>query len=156
LLSVQYTLILYRYLTEWRKNPHCSLSCCLALLLPLNNLQGEMHGLAESNVVNEQLETGQMDTPTVTGAVQDSGAIDTILRTGQQGVVAKEDHCQNAQYRKERCDKGIQTDQFELSYPDCTVHELHARSLLTSKYNTRGGFRGWIGWLAIPFWRSKT
>ena len=70
-------MILHRYLTEWCKNPHCSLSCCLALLLPLNDLQGEIHGLAESNVVNEQLETGQMDTPTVTGAVQDSGAIDT-------------------------------------------------------------------------------
>ena len=141
LLSVQYTLILHRYLTEWCKNPHCSLSCCLALLLPLNDLQGEIHGLAESNVVNEQLETGQMDAPTVTGAVQDSGAIDTVLRTGQQGVVAKEGHCQKAQYRKKRYDKGIQTDHFKPSYADGTVHELQARSLPKSKYNTRG----WIG-----------
>ena len=106
------------------------MSCCLALLLPLNDLQGEIQGLTESNVVNEQLETGQMDTPTVTDAVQDSGAIDTILKTDQQGVLAKEDHCQNAQYRKKRCDKGIQTDQFEPSYADGTVHELQARSLI--------------------------
>ena len=119
-------MILYRYLLEWCKNPHCSLSCCLALLLPLNDLQGEIHGLAGSNVADEQLETGQMDTPTVTGAVKDSGAIDTTLRTGEQGAVAKEDHCQDAQYRKKRCDKQIQTDQFKPSCADVMVHELQA------------------------------
>ena len=103
-------------------------------------MQGEIHGLAESNVVNEQLETGQMDTPTVTGAVQDSGAIDTVLKTGQQGVVAEEDHCQKAQRRKRRYDKGIQTDHFEPSYAGGTVHGLKEGSLLTSKCNYR--FRG--------------
>lgn len=129
-------MILCRYLFEWCKNPHCSLSCCLALLLPLNDLQGEIQGLAGSNVVNEQLETGQMDTPTVTSAVKDSGAIDTILEVGEEGVEAKEDHCQNAQYRKKRCDKQIQTEQFEPSCADGMVHELQARSTLISEYNT--------------------
>ena len=126
---VQYAIILHRYVTKWCENPHFSFSCLLALLLPLNGLQGDIHGLAESNVVSEQLETGQMDTPTVTGAVQDSGAIDTILPSDQQGEVAKEDRCQNAQYRKKRCDKHTQTDQFEPSYVSGMVHGLHGRSL---------------------------
>ena len=146
LLSVQYTVILHRYLTEWCKHPHCSVSCCLALLLPLNDLQGDIHGLAESNVVNEQLETGKMDAPTITGAVQDSGVIDTTLKTGQQRVVIKEVQRQNTKYFKKRCDKGIQTDHFEPSYTDGRVDGPQERSLLTSKYNYDLG--GCIGWLA--------
>ena len=148
-------MILHRYLTEWCKHPHCSVSCCLALLLPLNDLQGDIHGLAESNVVNEQLETGKMDAPTITGAVQDSGVIDTTLKTGQQGGVVKEEQRQNTQYLKKRCDKGIQTDHFEPSYANGRVDGLQERSLLTSKYNY--GFRG-VYWVASHprLWGSKT
>lgn len=108
-------------------------------------MQGDIHGLAESNVVNEQLETGKMDAPTITGAVQDSGVIDTTLKTGQQGGVIKEEQRQNTQYFKKRCDKGIQTDHFEPSYADGRVDGLQERSLLTSKYNY--GFRG-VYWVA--------
>ena len=66
--------------------------------------------------------------------------LDTVLKTGQQGVVAEEDHCQKAQRRKRRYDKGIQTDHFEPSYAGGTVHGLKEGSLLTSKCNYR--FRG--------------
>ena len=75
---------LYRYLKEWRKNPQLSFSCCLALIIPLINLPGEISGLVGTNVLNTQLDTGEMELTTVVGAVQDSGAIDITLEDGDQ------------------------------------------------------------------------
>ena len=83
--SVQYAVFLYRYLKDWRKNPQWSFSCCLALLLPLNNLQGEIRGLMETNVLKSQLQTGQIEKPTILSAVKNSGAIDVTLEEGEQG-----------------------------------------------------------------------
>ena len=54
-LTVQYAVHLYQYFKKWRKNPKLSFSCCLEVLLPLNNLQGEVSALAEIN----QLQSGQ-------------------------------------------------------------------------------------------------
>ena len=85
LLSVQYAVFLFRHLKEWRKNPHWSFSCCLAFLLPLNDLQGEIHDLTEANLDKNQLQTGQIDTPTIFSAVKDSGAIDVTLEEGEKG-----------------------------------------------------------------------
>ena len=81
---------LYGYLKEWRKNPHWSFSCCLALVLPLVSLPGDISGLVETNVINNQLDTGDIEMPTIAAAVQDSGAIDITLdneesETGEQG-----------------------------------------------------------------------
>ncbi|XP_078375874.1 uncharacterized protein LOC144659334 [Oculina patagonica] len=87
LLAAQYAVFLYRYLKEWRKNPHWSFSCCLGLLLPLNDLQGEIRGLANANVLKNQLQTGQIDKPTFLSAVKASGAIDVTLEDGEQGDV---------------------------------------------------------------------
>ena len=75
---------LYEYFKEWRKNPRWSLSCCLALLLPLINLPGEINGLAGTNVTNTQLDTGQIELTTVAGAMKDSGAIDVTLDKKEQ------------------------------------------------------------------------
>ena len=85
LLSVQYAVFLHGYLNEWRKNPHWSFSCCLALLLPLNDLQGEIRGIAGTNILENQLQTGQIDKPTILSAVKNSGAIDVTLEEGEQG-----------------------------------------------------------------------
>ena len=38
----KYLADIYHYIKEWRKNPKWSLFCCLALLLPLNQLQVEV------------------------------------------------------------------------------------------------------------------
>ena len=84
LISVQYAVHLYGYFKEWRKNPHWSLTCCLALLLPLVNFAGEISGLAGTNVTDTQLDTGQMEMTTVGDAVKDSGAIDVALGTKEQ------------------------------------------------------------------------
>ena len=59
----------YRYLKEWRKNPDWSFSCCLALLLPLNDLQGEMSGLG-GGLAESQLKSGDMEMPALLVAVE--------------------------------------------------------------------------------------
>ena len=117
---VQYGMFLYGYLMEWRKNPHWSLSCCLALLLPLNDLQGEISGLVGSgaNVLDNQLEGGQTEDTTIFAAVKDSGAIDVSLEEGQQDNDSKmkcqNEKCPEAACGKTTCHKGSQTDLFVL------------------------------------------
>ena len=101
LFSVQYAVHLYGYLKEWRKNPHWSFSCCLALLLPLINLPGEISGLVGTNITNTQLDTGQFEMQTVVGAVQDSGVIDITFDDEEQDddnrSEDQEEDCKEAQ-----------------------------------------------------------
>ena len=82
--SVQYIIYIYRYFKEWRKNPKWSLSCCLALLLPLNELQGEIRGLAATNVLKQQLQTGRIDMPSMTTTIKDSGVVDFTLQEEEE------------------------------------------------------------------------
>ena len=117
---VQYGMFLYGYLKEWRKNPHWSLSCCLALLLPLNDLQGEISGLVGSstNILDNQLQTGQTEDTTIFAAVKDSGAIDVSLDEGQQdddsSMEDQREKCPEAERGETKCHKGSQTDLFVL------------------------------------------
>ena len=60
---------------EWRKNPQWSLSCCLALLLPLNDLQNEIRGMTGKSLMKEQVQTGQFNAPSVSGTLKESGAV---------------------------------------------------------------------------------
>ncbi|KAL9970589.1 hypothetical protein ACROYT_G022992 [Oculina patagonica] len=120
LLVVQYAITLFSFLKEWRKNPHWSFSCCLALLLPLNSLQGDVFGLVGSDVVNNQLETGQMDAPTVIGAMEDADAIDVTLDEGEEEnddemLAMQEGNRQDAKCNRKKCNKQIQTELFTLS-----------------------------------------
>jgi len=86
---------------EWRKNPHWSFSCCLALLLPLINLPGEISGLVGTNITNTQLDTGQFEMQSVVGAVKDSGVIDVTLDDEEQDddnpAEDQEEDCKEAQ-----------------------------------------------------------
>ena len=66
----------YRYFKEWRKNPHWSLSCCLALFLPLSDLQGEISGFAETDALKSQLKTGNMEMSTILISLEDGGVTD--------------------------------------------------------------------------------
>ena len=70
---------LYQYFKEWHKNPQWSFSCCLALLLPLNDLQGEIHRMAGTNVLETQLQTEETEKPSIFACVKDSGALDINL-----------------------------------------------------------------------------
>ena len=72
-------MFIYRFFKEWRKNPRWSFSCCLALLLPLNDLQQEVLGMTGKNVLKQQLKTGNVDMPSLSGALKEIGAVSIEL-----------------------------------------------------------------------------
>ena len=78
---VQYARYFFRFIKEWRKNPQWSLSCCLALLLPLNDLHNEIRGMTGKNLLNEQVQTGNFDMPSVSSTLNESGAVSFELVT---------------------------------------------------------------------------
>jgi len=128
LFSVQYALHLYNYFKEWRKNPHCSLSCCLALFLPLVELQGEIQEMAGKDVLRTQLETGNFEMTTLREAVKDSGAFDVTL----EGVDRADDDALNpqdpnrpvAKISNKKCHQGTQTEFSSLlTVANFPVHE---------------------------------
>ena len=77
-------MYVYRYIKEWRKNPKWSFSCCLALLLPLNDLQGEVRGMAGKNILKQQLQTGKIDMPSISGTLKDSGVVNVGLEEEEE------------------------------------------------------------------------
>ncbi|CAH3180057.1 unnamed protein product, partial [Porites lobata] len=79
LLVVQYVAYIYHKVKEWRKNPKWSFSCCLALLLPLSDLQGEIVGLTERNILTQQLQSGGIEMPTIANTLKESGAVEITL-----------------------------------------------------------------------------
>jgi len=113
MFSVHYALYLYNYFKEWRKNPHCSLSCCLALFLPLVNLQGKIQGMVETNVLRTQLQTGNFEMTTLREAVEDSGAFAVTLEGGEQAddhALDLQDHNRPvAKISNKKCHQGTQT-----------------------------------------------
>ncbi|XP_078342705.1 uncharacterized protein LOC144628475 [Oculina patagonica] len=113
LLVGQYLVGVYSYFKEWRKSPHWSFSCCLALLLPLIDLQGEMSGLAETDVLTSQLKSGDMEMPTIMIAKEDSGDADHLDESGDvRGGDTTVTHGYHLQYMKfnTKCNQGTQTE----------------------------------------------
>ncbi|KAL9966999.1 hypothetical protein ACROYT_G025151 [Oculina patagonica] len=127
LVVVQYAVFLFRYLKEWRKNPQWSFSCCLALLLPLNDFQGEMSDLVETNVLQNQSQTGQIEIPTILTAVKDSGAVDVTLEEDEQDDDAKMEkknkNREDVDYSDKRRHQHTQTELFALSVAEPVVNE---------------------------------
>lgn len=106
---------LYRHLNEWRQNPHWSFSCCLAVLLPLVDLHGEIGGMAETNVLDDQLQTGQIETAGIFSAVKDSGAVDISIEGDQQNddktmETMEVNDCQDAEFHNKKFHKETQTE----------------------------------------------
>ncbi|XP_078370526.1 uncharacterized protein LOC144654300 [Oculina patagonica] len=125
LVVVQFVLNLYHNLKEWLKNPHWSLSCCLALLLPLKELQEEISGLAATNLFHEQLQANELVVPTILAAVKNSGAIDVVLEESEQGddgTIKAHGICQ-AEYRSKQRHRWTQTEPLSLLFADIVVHE---------------------------------
>ena len=108
---VQYSVSLYRHVKEWRKNPRWSFSCCLALLLPLNDLEGEIFGLAETEILKSQLQTGETEMSTILSAVMNTGAIDgTFEEPGCDDTILKPAaNCKVSKHKKTKCHKETQT-----------------------------------------------
>ena len=49
------------------------------MLVPLNDLQEELGGLEEANVFQSQLQSGQVEKPSILSSLQNSGTIDVTL-----------------------------------------------------------------------------
>lgn len=107
-------MFLYGYFKEWRKNPHWSCSCCLAFLLPLNDLRGEIGGLVETNVLKNPLNTGNVEIPTLFATVKDTGVIDVSFDEGEQHDVnmrdSLADSCEATTCINRKCNRGTQTE----------------------------------------------
>ena len=91
---MQYVAYIYHKVKEWRKNPKWSFSCCLALLLPLSDLQGEIVGLTERNILTQQLQSGGIEMPTIANTLKESGAVEITLE--DYDVERKEDEEETA------------------------------------------------------------
>ena len=59
------------------------MSCLLALLLPLKELQGEIRGIAETDILDTQLRTGNVDVPSISTALKESVAVEFDLEEGE-------------------------------------------------------------------------
>ena len=103
LVSVQYLSYIYHYIKEWRKNPEWSLSCCLALLLPLRNLQGEIGGLAGRDIPMQQLQTDRIDIPSNANTGRDNAAVD----------ISREDYDAERKEEEEREEEEKEKDEEE-------------------------------------------
>ena len=77
--SVQYAIFVFQNIREWRKNPKWSFSCCLALLVPLTNLQSDIRGLAGKNMLKQQVQSGKLGMPSIGATLKESGAIDIAI-----------------------------------------------------------------------------
>ena len=120
-------MYLYQYFKEWRKNPQWSFSCCLALLLPLNDLQGEIRGMAGTNILKTQLDTGMMEKPSMAACAIDSGALSFSLSQGDgehnddNTVESFEGNVVVAKDGNTKCHRGTQTEIFKISFDSTLV-----------------------------------
>ena len=132
MLSVQYAFSLYSNLIEWRKNPQWSFSCCLALFLPLKDLQEDFGGLDVTNVLTSQLQTGHFNVPTILSGVKQSGAIDiTLEERGQCDDSTEEVHGSSChvENRNKRCQQGTQTEPLSLLIAHTMAHNQTKEAL---------------------------
>jgi len=69
----------------------------LEFLLPLIDLSGDIGGVVGTDVLNTQLDTGDMEMPNIVPAVQGSGTIDTSVKDNEQDqynhLVIQEENC---------------------------------------------------------------
>ena len=103
-------MFIYHFFKEWRKNPRWSFSCCLALLLPLNDLQQEVLGMTGKNVLKQQLKTGNVDMPSLSGALKESGVVSIELTTfpehPEETSGSPSEETENGPKKKRNADKG--------------------------------------------------
>lgn len=93
------------------------------MLVPLNDLQGELRVLAEANVLKGQLEIEQVEKPSILSAMQDSGAIDVTLEEGDDdNMKIQEERHQDAVYKHTRRHQGTQTEICLVPITDVLLH----------------------------------
>ncbi len=94
-------------------------------------MQGEIGGMAGTNVFQAQLQTGEFEMVTLSAAIKDSGAVDVTLEENEEGddgggesVEAKDKSGQAVKYSSTKCDHGTQTELVSFfATADDTMHE---------------------------------
>ena len=112
-VSVQYVSYIYHYVKEWRKNPEWSLSCCLALLLPLRNLQGEIGGLAGRDIPRQQLQTDRIDIPPTAYTERDNAAVIIMLQDYYDAERKEEEEEEEEEEEREEKEEEDEEDEDE-------------------------------------------
>ena len=59
------------------------------MVLPFTELQGEIRGLAESNMLNQQLSTGRINMPSMSSSLKDSGLVIFDLTENETNLTPK-------------------------------------------------------------------
>ena len=126
-------MYLYQFFKEWRKTPQWSFSCCLALLLPLNDLQVEIRGMVDKNILKTQLQTGIIQKPSIDACAKDSGAVSFTLSQGEGECSDDESIAESSQQKvpnysnthsNTKRNRGTQTGVFIIALPFTSVHGL--------------------------------
>ena len=144
-LSVQYAMFIYRFFKEWRKNPRWSFSCCLALLLPLNDLHQEILGMTRKNVLKQQLKTGNVDMPSLSGVLKESGAVSIELNIfpehPEEISGSPSDETKTGRKKKGNADKGTGSSRDEPEKQAATTKKEVKHNLQTGNVNISSEFR---------------
>ena len=97
------------------------------MLLPLNDLQGEVRGFAGRNVFKNQLQTGKMNMPSISTSFKDTGAVNFSLEEDQTNL-AGERNSDHDETPGNKSDKQTQTRDFT----KISVHEIPKMTYDTS------------------------
>lgn len=114
MLLVQYAIHSFRYLNKWCRDPQLSFACCLALLLPLSDIQEEIGGLEETVRQTEEIEM-----PSILAAVRDYGPIDAPVDADAKSDIGttklKDGYYKHLSHDKTQRHQGTQTEPFTSS-----------------------------------------
>lgn len=86
-------------------------------------MPGEISGMVGTNVLNNQLQTGEIETPTIFLAIKDSGVIDVTLENCKQGD--NDEEMNEAESKNKKCNQGTQTKLLSTRFTmrDKVLHE---------------------------------
>ena len=77
-------------------------------------MQGEISGIAGTDVVKNQLQTGQIDKPTIATALKESGILDVTLEEGERPddnrIEMQHENCQDVHYGSRKGHQETQTN----------------------------------------------
>ena len=95
----------YQYVKEWLRNPQCSVSCCVALLLPLIDMKGDIGDqvTGPNGLGKREIDVGQVDMPDFSSSTKAQDA-------GKNSSSAKCDSIDTkSECRSDSCHRGTQT-----------------------------------------------
>ena len=104
------------------------------MLLPLNDLQGEIRDIASKNILKTQLQTGAIEKPSIASSAKDSGAISVALKSGEgkhsdgEMPELKKRPCKATKHSKTKCDQGAQTELSRLPVPEAMTSVTNVRN----------------------------